>query len=259
MLKKLMLAAVMVGVGAGAWAAPKTKVQTLKPGEWVRGRGWDEGKLAERRYITAADLDKVAPNNPVWLTQTTGHYGVGNSLALKMAEVRKETKDPPAGTIDRDAQGNPTGVMKEAAQGLITALVPPMTREQQKRGIEQIIADFNREGMTGAKDPGIRLQKWEIYEELLEEGRLNAEAKSLVRFQELDLMSGEFPSNYHLILCRNVIIYFERAVQERLFHKFHKALDRDGVLVLGKVETIIGDASDLFKPLASRERIFSKV
>jgi predicted amidohydrolase YtcJ len=154
-------------------------VKTLKPGEWVRGRGWDEGKLAERRYITAADLDKVAPNNPVWLTQTTGHYGVGNSLALKMAEVRKETKDPPAGTIDRDAQGNPTGVMKEAAQSLITALVPPLTREQQKRGIEQIIDDFNREGMTGAKDPGIGEQKWDIYREILEAGRLNVRVFAL--------------------------------------------------------------------------------
>ena len=65
------------------------QVAKTKPGEWVRGRGWDEGKLAERRYITAADLDKVAPNNPVWLTHTTGHYGVANSYALKMAEVRE--------------------------------------------------------------------------------------------------------------------------------------------------------------------------
>jgi hypothetical protein len=154
-------------------------VKTLKPGEWVRGRGWDEGKLAERRYITAADLDKVAPNNPVWLTQTTGHYGVANTYALKMAEVRKETKDPPAGTIDRDAQGNPTGVMKEAAQGLVTALVPPLTREQQKRGIEQIIEDFNREGMTGAKDPGMGELKWELYQELLKEGRLSVRVFAL--------------------------------------------------------------------------------
>jgi predicted amidohydrolase YtcJ len=154
-------------------------VKTLKPGDWVRGRGWDEGKLAERRYITAADLDKVAPDNPVWLTQTTGHYGVANTLALKMAEVRKDTKDPPAGTIDRDPQGNPTGVMKEAAQGLVTVLVPPLTREQQKRGIEQIIEDFNREGMTGAKDPGIGEQKWGIYQELLNEGRLNVRVFAL--------------------------------------------------------------------------------
>jgi predicted amidohydrolase YtcJ len=155
------------------------QVKTLKPGEWVRGRGWDEGKLAERRYITAADLDAVAPNNPVWLTQTTGHYGVANSYALKMAEVRRETKDPPAGTIDRDAQGQPTGVLKETAMGLVTSHVPPLTRDQQKRGIQQIVDDFNREGMTGAKDPGMGEQKWELYRELLEEGRLTVRVVAL--------------------------------------------------------------------------------
>ena len=155
------------------------QVKTLKPGEWVRGRGWDEGKLEERRYVTAADLDKVAPNNPVWLTQTTGHYGVANSYALKMAEVRRDTKDPPAGTIDRDAEGNPTGVLKESAQGLVTTHVPPLTRDQQKRGILQIVEDFNREGMTGAKDPGMGEQKWELYQELLKEGRLTVRVFAL--------------------------------------------------------------------------------
>ena len=155
------------------------QVATLKPGEWVRGRGWDEGKLAERRYITAADLDKVAPNNPVWLTHTTGHYGVANTYAMKMAEVRKDTKDPPAGTIDRDKDGNPTGVMKEAANGLITRIVPPFTREQQKAGILKILEDFNREGMTGAKDPGIGEAKWELYQELLREGKLTVRVFAL--------------------------------------------------------------------------------
>ena len=147
-------------------------VARVKPGEWVRGRGWDEGKLAERRYITAADLDKVAPDNPVWLTNTTGHYGVANSYALKMAEIRKDTTDPPAGTIDRDAQGNPTGVLKESAMGMVSRLVPPFTREQQKQGLLAMIRDFNKEGMTAAKDPGIGPQKWELYEELLKEGAL---------------------------------------------------------------------------------------
>jgi hypothetical protein len=148
------------------------QVAKMKPGEWVRGRGWDEGKLAERRYITAADLDRVAPNNPVWLTHTTGHYGVANSYALKMAEVSKETKDPPAGTIDRDATGNPTGVLKEAATSLVTRSIPAFTRDQQKQGLLTLIKDFNKEGMTAAKDPGISQQKWELYQELLKEGAL---------------------------------------------------------------------------------------
>jgi predicted amidohydrolase YtcJ len=150
----------------------KARVATAKPGEWIQGSGWDEGKLAERRYVTAADLDKVSPKNPVWLEHTTGHYGVGNSSALSLAEVVKTTKDPPAGTIDRDAQGNPTGVMKEAAQNMVRRLVPPYTRDQDKEGILRLIQDFNKEGMTGAKDPGISPQKWELYQELLKEGKL---------------------------------------------------------------------------------------
>ena len=155
------------------------QVARLEPGEWVRGRGWDEGKYAEQRYITAADLDAVAPNNPVWLTQTTGHYGVANSYAMKMAEVRKESKDPPAGTIDRDRQGAPTGVMKEAAMELVSRLVPPLTRDQLKQGIIRIVQDFNKEGMTGAKDPGIGEGKWELYQELLREGRLTVRVFAL--------------------------------------------------------------------------------
>jgi predicted amidohydrolase YtcJ len=155
------------------------QVSKLKPGEWVRGRGWDEGKYAERRYITAADLDAVAPNNPVWLTHTTGHYGVGNSYAMKIAEVRATTADPPAGTIDRDAKGAPTGVFKESAMGLVSRHVPPLSRDQEKQGIAEIVRQFNREGMTGAKDPGMGASKWELYQELLNEGQLSVRVFAL--------------------------------------------------------------------------------
>lgn len=155
------------------------QVAKLKPGEWVRGRGWDEGKYAERRYVTAADLDAVAPNNPVWLTHTTGHYGVANSYAMKIAEIRPTTADPPAGTIDRDAKGAPTGVFKESAMGLVGRHVPPLSRDQEKQGIAEIVRQFNREGMTGAKDPGISATKWELYQELLKEGRLTVRVFAL--------------------------------------------------------------------------------
>src|SRR5579862_5636126 len=86
-------------------ARVREKAASLKPGEWIRGEQWDESKLKERRYVTAADLDKAAPDNPVWLTQSTGHYGVANSYALRLAHITAETKDPPAGTIDRDSSG----------------------------------------------------------------------------------------------------------------------------------------------------------
>jgi predicted amidohydrolase YtcJ len=119
------------------------------------------------------------PVNPVWLTQTTNRYGVANTAALKLAGITRDTKDPPAGTIDRDSRGNPTGVLKESAQGLVASKVPPLTREQEKNGIIKIIQEFNREGMTAAKDPGIGQARWALYEELLREGKLTVRVCAL--------------------------------------------------------------------------------
>ncbi len=95
-----------------------------KPGEWVRGVGWDEGKLAEHRYVLARDLDAAAPDNPVWLEHTTGHYGVANGAALRLAKVRAGTPDPAAGTIEHDRDGSPTGVLKEGAMAVVKNLIP---------------------------------------------------------------------------------------------------------------------------------------
>lgn len=157
----------------GALAMLREKVATLKPGEWLVGAGWDEGKLAERRYLLASDLDKVTPNNPVWLMHTTGHYGVANSYALKLAHVTAETKDPPAGTIDRDSQGRPTGVLKESAKDLVVNLIPPTTPEQWQRGILHSIEGLHREGMTAVKDPAIGQPEWDAYRELLRQNKLD--------------------------------------------------------------------------------------
>jgi predicted amidohydrolase YtcJ len=145
----------------------------LKPGEWLRGDGWDEGKLAERRYVTAADLDGVSPDNPLWLMHTTGHYGVANSAALRLAKITAASKDPAAGTIDRDAGGLPTGVLKESAMDAVVALIPPPTAQQQRDGILKSIDDLHREGITAVKDPEIGQAVWDAYRELLGEDKLS--------------------------------------------------------------------------------------
>ena len=166
-------------------AKVRTRAATVPPGTWVRGGGWDEGKLKERRYITAADLDKAAPDHPVYLTHTTGHYGVANSLALKLSGVTRETKDPPGGTIDRDANRNPTGVMKERATGLIRSGGGGggggERGNNMRENVLRIIAGFNREGMTGAKDLNVSPAKWDLYKQLLDEGKLNVRVAVLWR------------------------------------------------------------------------------
>ena len=154
-------------------ARVKAKTALVKPGEWITGSGWDEGKLAERRYVTAADLDAVAPNNPVWLVHTTGHYGVANSLALKLAHITASTADPSGGTIDRDSQGNPTGVLKEeSAMRPVTSLIPPVTLEQMRQGVLYIQQVLHSEGMTAVKDPDIYQLHWDAYKSLLDQGQL---------------------------------------------------------------------------------------
>ena len=151
----------------------RAKVAQLKPGEWLVGAGWDESKLAERRYLLASDLDKITPNNPVWLMHTTGHYGVANSYALKLAHITAATPDPPAGTIDRDAHGNPTGVLKESAKDMMVNLTPAPTPEQWRRGILHSIEGLHREGMTAVKDPDDTQPMWDAYRALLNEHKLD--------------------------------------------------------------------------------------
>ena len=182
------------------------RVARAAPGEWIEGRGWDEGKLEERRYIRAADLDAVSPDNPVRLTHTTGHYVAVNTAALKLANITKDTPDPPGGTIDRYPDGTPTGVLKENATSLVRgrggrgSTRPADATEQ---GIRELAKAFNAEGMTGAKDPGISRDTWEAYKKVLADGGLSVRIFALwlggsrpSRAQELIAQVGSFTKPY---------------------------------------------------------------
>ncbi|MBI3790761.1 MAG: amidohydrolase, partial [Gemmatimonadetes bacterium] len=153
-------------------AAVAARARTTPAGRWVQGSGWDEGKLDERRYVTAKDLDAATTTHPVFLEHTTGHYAAVNSRALALAGITRDTKDPPGGTIDRDANGEPTGVLKESAQGLVERLIPRTSAKDLERGIAQIAKQFNAEGMTAAKDPGIDDETWAAYEKVARAGQL---------------------------------------------------------------------------------------
>jgi len=160
-------------------AAIRTKAVALGKGAWIQGRGWDEGKLVERRVMTAADLDAASPDNPVVLTQTTGHYVVANSVALRMAGLTKDTREPPGGTIDRNPDGTPTGLLRENAAGLVRRLVPPRSAAETEAGIRDFAKAFNAEGMTGLKDPGISTEAWNTYKKVERDGALTVRVFAL--------------------------------------------------------------------------------
>ena len=151
----------------------RARARTGGAGSWITGRGWDEGKFTERRLPTAADLAAAAGGRPVWLVQTMGHYGVASPEALRLAGITKDTRDPPGGTIDRGPDGTPTGVLKESAMGLVSRLVPRGTRAQLEAGMAALARQFNAEGMTGVKDPGIRQETWDAYRAVQSRGELS--------------------------------------------------------------------------------------
>jgi predicted amidohydrolase YtcJ len=105
-------------------------VRQKKPGEWVTGRGWIETFWVPQAFPTREDLDRIAPNNPVWLTRADGHASVANSAALRLAKVTGSTPNPPGGSVNLDHDGQPTGMLIDHAQALVERLVPPLTQAQ---------------------------------------------------------------------------------------------------------------------------------
>lgn len=154
-------------------AKVKARVDQAKPGEWVTGRGWIETFWQPPVFPTRWDLDKVAPNNPVFLTRADGHGAVANSAALKIGNIVKETKDPFGGQILRDKEsGEPTGMLLDNAQGFVARHIPA----RSEGDIDQAIVLANKRsvelGWTQVQDPGGSYDDVDHYKKLYGEGKL---------------------------------------------------------------------------------------
>ncbi|HWR17771.1 MAG TPA: amidohydrolase family protein [Terriglobales bacterium] len=128
------------------------RVKTASPGEWILGRGWDHTAWTGKTLPSRQDLDAVTAGHPAYFVRVDGHIAVANSAALKAAGVGKDTKAPSGGTIDRDSNGEATGILRESAQDLVTSKIPHPTAEQRRRGLELAFADAVRHGITSVQD-----------------------------------------------------------------------------------------------------------
>jgi predicted amidohydrolase YtcJ len=131
---------------AGFLERVKARVDSARPGQWVTGRGWIETFWRPPVFPTRQDLDRIAPDNPVLLTRADGHASIANSTALRLANVTRATEAPAGGAINKDAQGEPTGMLIDAAQRLVSRLVPPPTEEERD---QQIILGAQRSAQLG--------------------------------------------------------------------------------------------------------------
>lgn len=142
-----------------------------KPGEWIRGRGWDQTNWGGR-FPTTADLADAAPANPVFLTRVDGHAAWVNQRALDLAGVSAKTPDPAGGRILHAPDGQPTGVLIDHAMNLASKMIPPPTPEETRRRIARAARECVRLGLTTVHDAGIGSQALAAYRELIARGEL---------------------------------------------------------------------------------------
>ena len=159
------------------------RVSKAAPGEWIQGGGWDHTVWPGQTLPTRQDLDVVTNGHPAIFVRVDGHIAIANTAALKAAGITAQTAAPEGGKIDHDAQGEPTGILREGAQGLVMAKVPPPTPQQRRRAAELSLADAARWGVTSAQD----CSSWEdflVYESLEKEGKLTLRISEWLRFND---------------------------------------------------------------------------
>ncbi|MFX1517889.1 MAG: amidohydrolase [Promethearchaeota archaeon] len=153
------------------------RLSEIPAGNWLTGHGWDESAWPEKRYPTKEDLDPVSPNNPVILTPCYGHLMVANSHALDLAEITRETPDPPGGKIDHDPKADDTtGILREEAMDLIEAVKPPTTKKESLSGLQKACEIALSWGCASIHDLGSDATDINTYQTALENGVLKVRA-----------------------------------------------------------------------------------
>lgn len=128
------------------------QAKKLPKGEWMLGGTWDHELWGGTPLPSHDWIDAVTPDNPVFVSRYDGHMAMANALALRLAGVTRETKDPPGGTVVRDKDGNPTGLLKDAAMNLVYRVIPPPSEEQLLRMIHAAMDEARRYGVTSIHD-----------------------------------------------------------------------------------------------------------
>jgi len=153
-------------------ARVKASVEKSKPDEWILGGGWDETIWPVPTLPSRWDLDQVSDGHPVLLDRVDGRLAVANTRALQLGNITLASRDPEGGEIDRDANGQPTGILRGTAQQPVRSAIPQLTREARRRGIEVALADLAENGVTSAQDYSPVFEDFQTYEELEKEGKL---------------------------------------------------------------------------------------
>ncbi len=212
--------------------------------EWIIGRGWNQTLWEENRFPTAADLDQVIPDRPVWLSRVDGHAGWANTKAMQLAQISSDTPDPLGGKIIRDTRSRPTGVFIDAAEGYVQTVVPESTKEEQALALEAAFSLLTSYGVTSVHDAGVGVGTWELYKDFAVQGKLQTRIYGMISGagRVFDQLSSEGPINSlydDRLALRSVKLYSDGALGSRgaaLIEDYHDDPGNKGLLFIDQEE-----------------------
>ena len=155
----------------------------IGPGRWIQGGEWDHENWPGAPLPTKELIDAVTPENPVAVERLDGHMILANSLALRQAGITKDTPDPPGGLIVRDAKGEPTGILKDAAAGLVGRVIPEPSDADLDAALDAALAEAARHGVTSVDDITLWNQ-WPVYQRYQRAGKLTVHISSRTPMSE---------------------------------------------------------------------------
>lgn len=181
--------------------------RTLEPGAWIEGRGWHQEKWdsvppgAVDGLPTHLGLSEVSPENPVLLEHASGHAAFANAKAMELASITRDTPNPPGGTIVNDAEGEPTGALRENAQRIVRAKLreyldrrsPEERRADDERRVQLASEEALRKGVTSFHDAGANFDTIDFFKEMAEAGKLPIRLYAMVRRESNETMAKRLP------------------------------------------------------------------
>ena len=203
-----------------ALARIRSFADSHKEDRWIIGRGWNQVVWKLGRFPTAQELDAVVADRPVWMERIDGHAAWANSAALKLAGIDRNTKDPVGGRIERDAEGNPTGVLVDAAMELVGSRIPPASEAQLDKALASALQIMAGVGMTGVSDAGIDVATFNRYKRFAEAGKLTTRINAMIggTGKDFDAIGKDGPLlgyGHDFLSVRSVKLYADGALGSR--------------------------------------------
>jgi hypothetical protein len=211
---------------------------------WLLGSGWNQVLWKIHRFPLASELDSVVADRPVVLSRVDGHAEWLNTRALHAAEITRQTRDPVGGRIERDADGNPSGVLVDKAMDLIDKIVPQPSIAERRAALKSALAHMNSVGLTGVGDAGDTASDIALYRELADRGELSVRVYAMIRDTGSDFaaLSKDGPligyGNDHLTV-RSVKLFADGALGSRgaaLLAPYSDKPDQRGLLFMSDAE-----------------------